>query len=49
MFNKDSLQLYKLKYFFGEKHSWQYKHMGILLQEFNPETKIAGTAEQFLD
>ena len=39
MFNKHSLQLYK--YFFGEKHSWQYKHIGILLQEFNPETKTS--------
>ena len=31
------LQLYK--YFFGEKHSDQYKQIRILLQEFNLETK----------
>ena len=29
--------------FFGEKHSWQYKHIRILLQELNLETKIGPT------
>ena len=41
MFNKHSLQPYK--YFFGERHSCQYKHIRILLQEFNLETKIGPT------
>ena len=29
--------------FFLEKHPWKYKHIQILLQEFNLETKFGPT------